>query len=297
MIPASILLKDWWACCHASETREILGGDAKPDKIICPHHLSIKQENQKKHSIELQALRLQQKKRNIRQEHKITHVKTNQQTWHMSKAHNKSTSCFFAFLLLILSSFQPNSCSYFQTSKIEWYFFSCSKIPWHWGCSHSTRSCRAQQNSALSNPKDSFFNVYINCVHSGMQSQNSKLRHWRAAAELWLWKKGCVVLGPHFSKSRIQGLNHHDWGLRCVNYSKTITVKNQECLKQTNDISISESCCRTTLMTGWQQSWQNTNHWTLSDQRELSDCRDFCNVCMWTIHYKSVALQTVSDIV
>ena len=37
----------WWACCHASETREILGGDAKPHKIICPHHLSIKQENQK----------------------------------------------------------------------------------------------------------------------------------------------------------------------------------------------------------------------------------------------------------
>ena len=96
-----------------------------------------------------------------------------------------------------------------------------------------------------------------------MQSRNSKLRHWRAAAELWLWKKGCVVLGPHFPKSRIQGLNHHDWGLRCANYSKTITVKNQECLKQTNDISISESCCRTTLMTGWQQSWQNTNHWTL----------------------------------
>ena len=65
-----------------------------------------------------------------------------------------------------------------------------------------------------------FLNVYINCVHSGMQSQNSKLRHWRAAAELWLWKKGCVVLGPHFPKSRIQALNHLGWGLRCVNYSE-----------------------------------------------------------------------------
>ena len=77
------------------------------------NHLSASFVNQarksKKHWIKLQALRLQQKKRNIRQEHKITHVKTNQQTWHMSKAHNKSTSCFFAFLLLILSSFQPNS--------------------------------------------------------------------------------------------------------------------------------------------------------------------------------------------
>ena len=75
------------------------------------NHLSASFVNQarKKHSIKLQALRLQQKKRNIRQEHKITHVKTNQQTWHMSKAHSKSTSCFFAFLLLILSSFQANS--------------------------------------------------------------------------------------------------------------------------------------------------------------------------------------------
>ena len=75
-------------------------------------------------------------------------------------------------------------------------------------------------------------------------------------------KQGMCGVGSSidFPKPKIQGLNYYVWGLRCVNHSKTITVKDQECLKQKNGLSMSESCRRTALTNGSQLSWPNTNN-------------------------------------
>ena len=159
---------------------------------------------------------------------------------------------------LILSRF------FWLSTKLQWYFLFC-EIPWHlrmFTFYKILNDPKWRKKIASSAPRCSFFA----CLHILCPLRNAitppKTMSLKSSGWTLTLKQGMCGVGSSidFPKPKLQGLNYYGWGLRCVDHSKTITVKDQECLKQKNDLSISESCRRTALTNGSQLSWPNTNN-------------------------------------
>ena len=80
--------------------------------------------------------------------------------------------------------------------------------------------------------------LFLACLHILCPLRNAiappKTMSLKSSSWTLTLKQGMCGVGSSidFPKPEIQGLNYYNWGLRCVNHSKTITVKDQECLKQ-----------------------------------------------------------------
>ena len=131
--------------------------------------------------------------------------------------------CLFVdpyFLFLILPS--PILSCFLSKHKLQWFFFTFYKI-----LNGAKKHCVVGSLSVL----------FLACLHSLCPLRNAiappKTMSLKSSSWTLTWNKGCGVGSSiDFPKPQIQGLNCYDWGLRCVNHSKTITVKDQECLKQ-----------------------------------------------------------------
>ena len=154
----------------------------------------------------------------------------------MNKAHIKTHSnhlfvrgSYFLFLILpspILSCFS-------KQAKIAMIFF----ILWD--------SLALEDVHVLQDPKwrkkalrRRFLSVFLACLHILCPLRNAiappKTMSLKSSSWTLTLKQGMCGVGSSidFPKPQIQGLNCYDWGLRCVNHSKTITVKDKDCLKQ-----------------------------------------------------------------
>ena len=142
--------------------------------------------------------------------------------------------------------------------------------------------------------------LFLACLHILCPLRNAitppKTMSLKSSGWTLTLKQGMCGVGSSidFPKPKLQGLNYYGWGLRCVDHSKTITVKDQECLKQKNDLSISESCRRTALTNGSQLSWPNTNN---PRRRKGQKKRSFSGAgswlsCLWDIAWLTSCAST-----
>ena len=95
--------------------------------------------------------------------------------------------------------------------------------------------------------------LFLACLHILCPLRNAitppKTMSLKSSGWTLTLKQGMCGVGSSidFPNPKLQGLNYYGWGLRCVDHSKTITVKDQECWKQKNDLSISDKWVATNL--------------------------------------------------